>query len=394
MAAIEKTTYAEFSASSGTYYAALIIAGAVALIGLIAAWVMETQGHHITGMNNQIVWGVPHVFAVFLVVAASGVLNVASIGSVFGRVEYKPFGRLSALLAVALLIGGLSVLVLDLGRPDRLIVAMTTYNFKSIFAWNIFLYTGFIAVIAVYLWMMMERRFNKYSGAAGIAAFIWRLSLTTGTGLIFGFLVARQAYDAAVMAPLFIAMSFSFGLAVFLIMALAIGKAHGQPLENALVDRFSKLLGVFVAAALYFAVVQHAAALYATEHHGVEAFILLNGGIYTGLFWIGQILLGAVIPMAILFNPGRRTSKVNVVFAASLVIFGGFAQLYVIIIGGQAFPLILFPGMEIASSFFDGVIGRYQPSLPEVLLGLGGIAIAAVIVLVGLRALRFLPNKA
>ena len=29
------------------------------------------------GMNNQIVWGLPHVFAIFLIVAASGVLNVA-----------------------------------------------------------------------------------------------------------------------------------------------------------------------------------------------------------------------------------------------------------------------------------------------------------------------------
>ena len=41
---------------------------------------MEHQGHYVTGMNNQIVWGMPHVFAIFLIVAASGALNVASIG--------------------------------------------------------------------------------------------------------------------------------------------------------------------------------------------------------------------------------------------------------------------------------------------------------------------------
>ena len=34
------------------------------------------------------------------------------------------------------------VLMLDLGRPDRLIVAATHYNFKSVFAWNVFLYSG------------------------------------------------------------------------------------------------------------------------------------------------------------------------------------------------------------------------------------------------------------
>ena len=96
-------------------------------IGLAAVWYIEHHGHIVTGMNNQIVWGLPHVFAVFLVVAASGALNVASMASVFGKTEFKPLAPLSGVLAIALLLGGLTVLMLDLGRPDRLIVAMTYY---------------------------------------------------------------------------------------------------------------------------------------------------------------------------------------------------------------------------------------------------------------------------
>ena len=137
-----------------------LIAFHVALVaaGLGAALYMEEHGHVVTGMSNQIVWGLPHVFAVFLIVAASGALNVASVSSVFNRLAYKPYARLSGLLAIALLVGGLAVLVLDLGRPDRLIVAMTTYNFKSIFAWNIYLYSGFVVIVAAYLFSMMDRR--------------------------------------------------------------------------------------------------------------------------------------------------------------------------------------------------------------------------------------------
>jgi Polysulphide reductase, NrfD. len=37
----------------------------------------------------------PHVFALFLIVAASGALNVASIASVFQKKLYKPLSRLS-----------------------------------------------------------------------------------------------------------------------------------------------------------------------------------------------------------------------------------------------------------------------------------------------------------
>ena len=91
---------------------------------------MEEHGHVVTGMNNQMVWGMPHVFAIFMIVAASGVLNVASIGSVFGKTVYKPRAPLSGLLCLAMLAGGLMVLMLDLGRPERMIVAATHYNFN------------------------------------------------------------------------------------------------------------------------------------------------------------------------------------------------------------------------------------------------------------------------
>jgi len=190
------------------FYMLLGFIGVFVLAGLGAAFYMEHNGHWVTGMSNQIIWGTPHVFAVFLIVAASGALNVASISSVFSKSAYKPLARFSGLLAIALLVGGLAVLVLDLGRPDRLIVAMTYYNFKSIFAWNIMLYTGFMAVVGVYIWMMMEQKMNRFTRLAGFSAFIWRLTLTTGTGSIFGFLVAREAYDAALLAPMFIIMSF------------------------------------------------------------------------------------------------------------------------------------------------------------------------------------------
>ena len=203
---------------------------------------MEHHGHIVTGMTNQIVWGVPHVFAVFLIVAASGVLNVASIASVFGKKFYKPLAPLSGLLAIAMLAGGLMVLMLDLGRADRLIVAMTYYNFKSIFALNVFLYIGFFTIVAVYLWTMMERRMNGYSGPVGLLAFIWRLVLTTGTGSIFGFLVARQAYDSALLAPMFIVMSFSYGLAVYVLVLIAAYRWSGRPLGDAVLARLKKVV--------------------------------------------------------------------------------------------------------------------------------------------------------
>ncbi len=386
-------TYRELQGRNAGFYGVLALLGGGIVLGLASAWYMESRGHYVTGMTNQIVWGMPHVFAVFLIVAASGALNVASIGSVFGRTPYKPLARLSGLLAIALLVGGLAVLVLDLGRPDRLIVAMTTYNFKSIFAWNIYLYIGFLGVVAVYLWTQMDWSVNRYAPLLGLFAFVWRLVLTTGTGSIFGFLMARQAYDAALLAPMFIAMSFSFGLAIFLLVLMAACEGGGRELGDGIVRRLGRLLGVFVAVVLYFTAVYHLTNLYAADRTGVERFILLDGGVYTALFWLGQVLLGGLAPLGLVFAPAWGGRRGVVAVAAALVILGGLAQVYVIIVGGQAYPLDLFPGMKVTSSFFDGVIASYVPTLPEIGLGIGGVALAGSIVLVGLRVLRFLPES-
>jgi Ni/Fe-hydrogenase subunit HybB-like protein len=390
---MKKIAFRQVEGRSPAYYGLLAALGAVVLIGLAAAYYMESNGHWVTGMNNQIVWGMPHVFAVFLIVAASGALNVASISSVFGKTEYKPLAPLSGLLAIALLAGGLAVLVLDLGRPDRLIVAMTHYNFKSIFAWNIILYSGFFLVVAGYLWMMMERRMNRYAKPVGFAAFIWRLVLTTGTGSIFGFLVARQAYDAAILAPMFIAMSFSLGLAVFLLVLMASYEWTERPLGDDVLRRLKNLLGLFIGAVLYFVVVYHLTNLYATGMHGYERFILLDGGQYTRVFWLGQILLGSLAPLAILFHPALSKERRWLAIAAGLVILGGLAQVYVIIVGGQAYPMPLFPGYEVSSSFYDGVVHGYRPTLAEVLLGVSGFAIAGLLTAVAVKLMPFLPAR-
>ena len=373
------------------FWALAAFLGLLVLAGLAAAHYMEENGHIVTGMNNRIVWGLPHVFAIFLIVAASGVLNVASIGSVFGKAAYKARAPLSGLLCIALLVGGLTVLMLDLGRPERLIVAATHYNFTSVFAWNVFLYSGMFAIVAVYLWMLMERRMKVYSGRVGLAAFVWRIVLTTGTGAIFAFLVARQAYGSALLPPLFIVMSFSWGLAVFLVVQSALFTWNGGSVPPDILRRMRNLLGLYIASVLYLTLVYHLTNAYFARQVAFERFILLTGGAYPVLFWWGYVVVGSLVPLVLVFHP-RLGGTTSVLVASLLTIVGAFALLYVFIIGGQAWPLEIFPGFQTSSSFGDGQIAAYAPRLPELLLGMGGVAIASLITVIGLRMLPFAPE--
>ena len=386
------TRYAEIKTSTPPYWTLLSALIVLAALGLAAAHHMDVEGHQVTGMDNQIVWGLPHVFAIFLIVSASGALNLASLSSVFGRDAYKPLARFSAVLSIALLSGGLAILLLDLGRPDRLIVAMTHYNFKSIFAWNIILYIGFILLVLAYLWVVMERRMQRWIRPAAWLALLWRLVLTSGTGLIFGFLAAREAYDSALLAPMFIVMSFAFGMAIAILLLLASCALDRRVLADAHLSRWRRLLGLLTLAVFYFVIVFHLTRLYAGDSASFERFILFDGDTYPGLFWFGQVGIGYLAPLALLYLPQFNQSRTALVCACAAIVAGALAQLYVIIIGGQAWPLDIFPGYRVESSFADGVINDYAPSLWESLLGLGGVAAALLLALLALRVLPILPE--
>ena len=102
---------------------------------------------------------------------------------------------------------------------------------------------------------------------------------------------------------------------------------------------------------------------------------------YAALFWGGYVLLGSLLPLALLLHlrSGRALAA-----SAGLVLLGAFAWLYAFIIGGQAYPLELLPGRALRSSFGDGVAAAYVPSLPELLLGAGGVGAALLLTAIGL----------
>ena len=375
------------------YWGIFLFLGFLILVGLASSAYMEHEGHYVTGMNNQIVWGLPHIFAVTLIVIASGVLNIASMSSAFNKKLYKPLAPLSALFAIAFLIAGLIILVLDLGRPDRLIVAMTTYNFKSIFAWNIFLYSGFFVILAVYIWSMLDFNVNRFSSLVGKIAFGWRIILTTGTGSIFGFLVAREAYSTAVLAPLFIVISLLYGTAVFYLLLRVISRLQSIDIPDEITKNIRRLMIIFLLANIYFLILYHITNLYISKQIAVESFILLNGGGYTTMFWLGQVGLGLVIPLLyeMTNNEGRGF---GLTITSLMVLVGGFFAVAVIIIGGQAFPLNIFPDhIILESSFYDNVIHPYTPSIFEFGLGVGGTSLALIIILILITNLKFIPVK-
>ena len=213
------------------------------------------------------------------------------------------------------------------------------------------------------MWTMLDREVNKYSKFMGTFAFGWRIILTTGTGSIFGFLVAREAYSTAILAPLFIVMSLLYGTAVYYLILRLISKFHDTYITTDILDNLKKLSVMFLFANLYFLGLYHVTNMYIAKHLDFEIFILSSGGIYTISFWVGQVFIGIILPIIIL-SSNKLCTHLALTISSILILIGSFIAMYVIIIGGQAYPLTIFPDhIIIDSSFFDNVVHSYIPSV-------------------------------
>lgn len=382
--------YTSIEGDSTNYYLLLAVLGFFLLLGAGAFFYVEINGHGVTGMTNQVVWGVPHIFAISLLVMASGALNLASMATVFAAKHYKQFRRFSAFLAIALLVGGLAVLVLDLGRPDRMLLTVLHMNFRSMFTWNVFLYSGFMILCFLYLWSMMEH--EKYVKIAGSTAFMGRLILTTGTGSIFGVIHAREVFHSAITAPTFIAISLTSGTAVCILLLATTFRLTRREMDVKLLHGMRNMLMFFTLLVTYLFVVEKFTKFYSPAFYDVEQWIL--GGPYAFLYWVGVIGIGLLVPLVILFNPATGRTLGGIFSASVCAILGEMAFVAHVLLAGQAYPFNMFPGYTLHSPFFDGAVATYSPSLVEFMLGFGGFAIAGLIYVLGIRFFRLLPQKA
>ena len=86
---ITKPVFRELETDNTRFFGILAVLGAFIAAAAISFFYVEHHGHYVTGMNNQVVWGMPHVFAIFLIVAASGAANIGSPGPVFNKRIYQ-----------------------------------------------------------------------------------------------------------------------------------------------------------------------------------------------------------------------------------------------------------------------------------------------------------------
>ena len=139
----------------------------LAIVG-IGAWIYQLgQGMQITGLNQQIVWGL-YIAAFFTAVGAgAALLGIAGISEFYGMIDLV--GRKhSLLLALACFFTGGILIAVDLGNPIRTLLIATAGKFTSMMTWDFWLLLVAVLITLVYLLVFKSASSRKLVGTFGV----------------------------------------------------------------------------------------------------------------------------------------------------------------------------------------------------------------------------------
>jgi molybdopterin-containing oxidoreductase family membrane subunit len=385
--------FARIEGTSKGFYLTVAVFAALILAGVYSTYLMYADGLYLSGMTNRVPWGLQISMAIYYIGLSAGSLVVSGLYGIFGKMEYKPFARIAAFLAMLFLMAGLLSIFTDQGRIDRLFVMPFTYfNPTSMFSLNPALYSGHIIICIIYLWALFKEK-GALTKVASLTVVLWAIGTHTGTGAIFA-LAPRELYSSPLLPPSFVAAALSSGAALMILIMVGLFRATGRHLDDEIVVWLGRrLLPVFLLSALYVMLIENLHRVYQAGSHEAGMYFLF-GGFHSWLFWGGLIFFGSIVPAILLFIRRTGTSIRWLIICSTLVVFGILCERYLIVIPGLVYPTEILPGMEITSSVINEGIAAYSFSFWEVLQALGVLSFVGLAFVLGLKFLRLLPVEA
>lgn len=275
---------------------------------------------------------------------SAGSFVISVIATLLGRKEFKPIGKITALLAPALLIIAPLNLILDLEQPLRFWHLFVYYNWTSPITYGSFLLTAYPIMGSIYAVMVYTDR-QKAAKIFGILGIPLAISVHGYTGFILALAKARSLWNTAAMPTIFLVSAMVSGIGLVVIIAAVRYKWFDKSATNETREQDKKLilqLAQFMAYVIMldlFLILSDVLVLLTAHSDAYEAGMLILTGNFAPLFVGVEIILGSFVPMFLILGPKMRNSLTAVVVASILVNIGVYAMRFVMVIGGQTIPL-------------------------------------------------------
>ncbi|MEG0460888.1 sulfate reduction electron transfer complex DsrMKJOP subunit DsrP [Gordonibacter sp.] len=360
---------------SKLYWAWMALLLLVVCIG-IAAYVNQfVNGLELTGMSQDVSWGLYIAqFAFFVGVAASGVMVAIPLY----LHNFKVFGKvviLGEFMAVAAVLVALLFVVVDLGYPTRVFNVILFPTPNSILFWDMVVLSSYLIVNILIGWAAIDAERKgiepaKWVHVLALVAIPLAVSIHTVTAFIFAGMPGKAYWLTAILAARFLASAFAAGPALLIIICLIMRKLTTFKVADRAIDALAKIVCYAIIANVFFFLLEVYTAFYSNIPGHMAAleylFVGLEGSSSLVPFmWAAAVL--AFLGILFLVVPKLRKNRKTLVVALVAVFLACWLD--------KGLGLVL--GGFVPNSF--GQVVEYTPALNEVLVILGVYAIGLLV---------------
>ena len=361
------------------YYAWMLFLLVVAAVGGIAYLSQLRGGLGVTAMTNQVSWGLYISNFTFLVgVAAAAVLLIIP-AYVYNWAPIKEIAVLGEGLAVSALVMCMLFVTLDLGRPERvwhLLPGVGRPNFpSSMLVWDIIVLTGYLLLnVSIPLYILLKIYGGKGTKDWLIMPLIflsipWAVGIHTVTAFLYNGFGGRPFWNAAILAPRFLASAFCSGPAISLLAFQVIRRFSKFKVKDEALFKIGEMICIAMGLNLFLLGCEVFKELYTGSIHKSPIIYL-----YTGLHghsalvpWIWTATIFNVLAFFIFLIPKTRKNWASLNLGCLLIVVGVWIE--------KGMGLII-PGFIPTPM---GEIWEYTPNRIEILISAGVFAIGLLI---------------
>ncbi len=351
----------------------------IMLIGMYCYSIQLEHGLSVTGMTDQVSWGLYISNFTFLVGVAAAAVMLVMPTYVLKDVDFKQAVLIGEGVAVAALIMCLAFVVADMGGPSvlwHMIPGIGVFNFpNSMLAWDVLVLNGYLFLnISIPFYILFKHYQGKESKASvyvpgAIISVFWAIAIHLVTAFLYQGLQARPFWNTALLGPKFLASAFAAGPAL-IILVLAFIRAHtAYKIDDKTIKKLAMVVTVAAQINLIMLISELFKEFYAPTHHSESAYYLYFGldGKTALLPWIWTaISLNVIATVTLTFHKLRNNFK---------ILFSVCFMLFVAIWIEKGFGLIV-PGF-IPGPY--GKIAEYTPTGIEIGVTIGIWAMGAFV---------------
>ena len=294
--------------------------------------------------NAAMPLGWPIAVYFFLTGSLAGLYITSVIATLMKKEEWQPIAKIGAMGAVVLLLAAPVLLIIDLNQPLRFWHLFVFMNPTSPLSWGSFFLLGDAVVCLVYAYFVLQGNL-KMARVWGLGGLPIAIAGHGYTGFFLALSKARAFWNTALNPALFMISAMVSGLAVLIVLSNLWLRRYSPEMSQEQVVKYKSVIGtllrlfiIFIVADL-FLIGSDLTVLASSDPESYAMLQLLTTGEFAVWFLGIELLLGAVLPLALLSFPQTRRIPAVQYASAALVIIGIFVMRVIIVIGGQSVQL-------------------------------------------------------